>query len=74
MRVLSFIPAFLLAVTSFVAAAPVAGTSDVVPTTCSGGSGGSDASLQPIITIIASATTQIQPLNDQLSAFVAAVF
>ena len=69
MRVLSFIPAVLLAVTSFVAAVPVAspGASDTVPTTC--GSTGNDAALQPIISIIANATTQIQPLCDQLSMF-----
>jgi hypothetical protein len=68
MRVLSFIPAFLLAVTSFVAAVPTAspGATDAAPTTCGGT--GNDAALQPIISIIANATTHIQPLCDQLSS------
>jgi hypothetical protein len=64
MRVLSFIPAFLLAAASFVAAAPASGTpSDVA--SCPSNSG-NDAPLQPVITIIANATTYIQPLSGQL--------
>ncbi|KAN0082734.1 hypothetical protein V8E55_008529 [Tylopilus felleus] len=68
MRVLSFIPAFLFAAASFVAAAPA---SIPVDTSCvsnpTGGSG-SDAALQPVIAIINNATNYIQPLSDQLSA------
>ncbi|KAF8123010.1 hypothetical protein EV363DRAFT_1358258 [Boletus edulis] len=69
MRVLSFIPAFLLATASFVASAPT----NPVDTSCvsapGGGSGsGNDAALQPVISIIANATTQIQPLSGQLTA------
>ena len=66
MRALSFIPAFLFAAASFVAAAPA---SIPVDTSCvsnpTGGSG-SDAALQPVIAIINNATNYIQPLSDQL--------
>lgn len=75
MRVLSFIPAFLLAAASFVAAAPAAASiravSSCVPST--GTLGGDDTALQPIISIIANATSQIQPLSDQLSTSIAPV-
>ncbi|KAF9235952.1 hypothetical protein BU15DRAFT_77449 [Melanogaster broomeanus] len=71
MRVLSFIPAFLLAAASFVAAAPSAATpSGSVPSCVPSGTGsgsGNDAALQPIISIIANATAYIQPLNTQLT-------
>ncbi|KIK94121.1 hypothetical protein PAXRUDRAFT_143558 [Paxillus rubicundulus Ve08.2h10] len=65
MRVLSFIPAFLLAAASFVAAAPTAPSG--APSCTSGTGSGNDAALQPIITIIANATAHIQPLSAQLS-------
>ncbi|KAF8838324.1 hypothetical protein BDN67DRAFT_971749 [Paxillus ammoniavirescens] len=68
MRVLSFIPAFILAAASFVAAAPTTPSSVGAPS-CgpSGSSNGNDVALQPIITIIANATAHIQPLSTQLS-------
>ena len=67
MRVLSFIPAFLLAAASFVAAAPTpADTSCVAAPTSSG----DDSALQPVISIITTATTAIQPLSNQLCTFV----
>lgn len=76
MRVLSFIPAFLFAAASLVAAAPASAPAD---TSCvsnpSGGNGngasgnGNDAALQPVISIIANATTYIQPLSGQLGMF-----
>jgi len=68
MRVLSFIPAFILAASGFVAAVP--GPSDAMPSCTIG----HDTSLQPIIDIIANATTVIQPLSDQLGTFIAPVF
>lgn len=85
MRVLSFIPAFLLAAASFVVAAPTATPS--VPATpsapvpscapsvpSSGGSGSSDnSSLQAYIDILTKATTQIQPLSDQLCTSIVGV-
>ncbi|KAG8221631.1 hypothetical protein J3R82DRAFT_1909 [Butyriboletus roseoflavus] len=71
MRVLSFIPAILLAAAGFVTAAPASAPAD---TSCvsnpSGGNGngnGNDAALQPVISIIANATTYIQPLSGQLA-------
>ncbi|KAH0826398.1 hypothetical protein J3R83DRAFT_5368 [Lanmaoa asiatica] len=67
MRVLSFIPAFLLAAASFVAAAPAASPRDAVPS-CVPSAGGNDAALQPIISIIVNATSQIQPLSDKLTS------
>ncbi|KAF8838317.1 hypothetical protein BDN67DRAFT_100835 [Paxillus ammoniavirescens] len=66
MRVLSFIPAFLLAAASFVAAAP-ASPSDVPSCPSNTGGSGNDAALQPVITIIANATTYIQPLSGELA-------
>ncbi|KAF9218480.1 hypothetical protein BS17DRAFT_550589 [Gyrodon lividus] len=68
MRVLSFIPAFLLAAASFVAAAPAPNSGAAVPSCVPAGAGsgsGNDAALQPIISIIANATTYIQPLSVQ---------
>jgi len=75
MRVLFFIPAFLVA-SGFVAAVPVAspGPSDAMPHSCLGSGGDNDAALQPIISIIANATIVLQPLSDQLSTFTAFVF
>ncbi|KAF9218488.1 hypothetical protein BS17DRAFT_770684 [Gyrodon lividus] len=68
MRVLSFIPAFLLAAASFVAAAPASGTPADVPSCASPTDGnGNDAALQPVISIIANATSYIQPLSGQLA-------
>ncbi|KIK97903.1 hypothetical protein PAXRUDRAFT_824447, partial [Paxillus rubicundulus Ve08.2h10] len=73
MRVLSFIPAFLLAAASFVAAAPTSDTPSADVPSCSSntahptGGNGNDAPLQPVITIIANATTYIQPLSGQLA-------
>lgn len=72
MRVLSFIPAILLAAAGFVAAAPTTSTSAV--TSCIPAVPGSDATLQPYITIIQNATAQIQPLSGQLSMFVTVLF
>ncbi|KAG9311176.1 hypothetical protein JVU11DRAFT_8245 [Chiua virens] len=70
MRVLSFVPAFLLAAASFVAAAPTVTSSSPVSTpSCVPAGTGNDAPLQPIISIIANATAEIQPLCDQLSTF-----
>lgn len=68
MRVLSFIPAFLLAAASFVAAAPAS----VPDTTCVSnptGGNGNDAPVQPVIAIITSATNNMQPLSDKLCTF-----
>ncbi|KIJ64092.1 hypothetical protein HYDPIDRAFT_188193, partial [Hydnomerulius pinastri MD-312] len=76
MRVLSFIPALLLTAASFVAAAPTAGSPSTdaaaacVPAGAPGNpasGNGNDAALQPIISIIANATTYITPLSGQLT-------
>ncbi|KAI9570944.1 hypothetical protein HD554DRAFT_2080009 [Boletus coccyginus] len=65
MRVLSFIPAFVLAAASFVAAAP---TNSPVDTSCLIPTGtGNDAPVQPVIVILNNATTFIQPYSGQLS-------
>ncbi|KAH0826052.1 hypothetical protein J3R83DRAFT_7337 [Lanmaoa asiatica] len=66
MRVLSFIPAFLLAAASFVVAAPSPAPADTSCVSPAGGNG-NDAVLQPVISIIANATTYIQPLSGQLT-------
>lgn len=70
MRVLSFIPAFVLAAASFVAAAPTSSAVSIpsvpsVPSCVTGGSG-NDGALQPIISIIANATVELQGLSGQL--------
>lgn len=70
MRVLSLIPAFLLAVTSFVAAAP---TSTPSTPACVPSTGGDDSSLQPIISIIVNATAVIQGFSDELCTSVPSV-
>ena len=68
MRLLSFVPAFLLAAASFVVAAP--NTSGAVGTSPSPSTGGgSDACLQDVITILADTTDAIKPLNVKLSTF-----
>jgi len=66
MRVLSFIPAFVLAAASFVAAAP---TNSPVDTSCITPGGGNDAPVQPVIVILNNATTYIQPYSGQLSRY-----
>ncbi|KAF9235944.1 hypothetical protein BU15DRAFT_77444 [Melanogaster broomeanus] len=70
MRVLSFIPAFLLAAAGFVVAAPASGTPSAgAPSCVSSPTGGNanDTDLQPVISIIANATSYIQPLSVQLA-------
>lgn len=80
MRVLSFIPAFVLAAASFVAAAPssVPAVPSTTPSSPAGTScvpsGGDDSALQPVISIIANATAYIGPLGDQLSMFSLVIF
>ena len=75
MRVLSFIPALLLAATSFVAASPVG-----VSTGGNGVSLGASTrsvdttsdvpALQPYELPLTNATKYLEPLNDQLSMFI----
>ncbi|KAF8548626.1 hypothetical protein OG21DRAFT_1500909 [Imleria badia] len=65
MRVLSFIPAFLLAAASFVVAAPASTPVDAAVSYPTGT--GNDAALQPVITIIANTTDHVQGLNVQLT-------
>lgn len=72
MRVLSFIPAFLLAAASFVVAAPSPTPADTSCVSSTGGNG-NDAPVQPVISIIANATTYIQPLSAQLCTFLLVV-
>lgn len=69
MRVLSFIPAILLAAAGFVAAVPTAVPASTSCVSNPTGGNGNDAALQPAIAIITNTTISIQPLSDQLGMF-----
>lgn len=72
MRVLFFIPAFLLAVASFVVAAPAPTPADTAVSYPVGT--GNDPSLQPVMTIITNTTDHIRGLSVQLSMFSFPIF
>ena len=73
MRIFSFIPAFLLVIVSFVAAAAITPTTAAV-TSCAAESGNA-AVLQCLTGAVKNANEQLQPLKDKLAGmFVAVVF